>query len=68
MPKFFLKVAVRAKKFDIVNLHFPNADLGISSLFIPKEKLVITYHCDLFLGKSFINQLIQKISFLFMYL
>ena len=68
MPTFWLKAIFLAMKHDIVNLHFPNADLGLSWLFIPKNKLYITYHCDINLWKWFVNKTIEKISFFLMWL
>ncbi len=66
MPFFWLKTALMARKMDAVNLHFPNADLWLSSLFIKKEKLFVTYHCDINLWAWFVNKTIQAISFFLM--
>lgn len=66
MPFFWYKTAKIAKNFDIVNFHLPNADLWFSSLFVDKNKLFVTYHCDINLGKWFVNKTIEKISFFLM--
>lgn len=66
IPKFFIKASIMSKKFDVVNFHLPNADLWLASLFINKNKLIITYHCDINLWKWLINNFIQKISFILM--
>lgn len=66
MPFFWFKTTKMARNFDIVNFHLPNADLWLSSLFIDKNKLFITYHCDINLGKWFVNKVIEKISFFLM--
>ncbi len=66
MPFFFLKLVNMSKDFDVVNIHFPNADLGISSMFIPSNKLFITYHCDINLWKGLVNTIVERLSFAFM--
>lgn len=66
MPFYWIYVAWISKNYDIINFHFPNADLWLSSLFIPKKKLFITYQCDIFLWNNFIQKIIQKVSFILM--
>jgi glycosyltransferase involved in cell wall biosynthesis len=65
-PTFWLKVVSMARKSDVVNFHLPLADVGLSSLFIKREKIISTYHCDLNLGRGTVNSLIQKLSFCLM--
>lgn len=66
MPFYFLKTILLSKNFDIINFHFPNADLWLSSLFIKKEKLFITYHCDMIFENGVLNKFINFFSYLFM--
>jgi len=66
MPFYFLKLILLSKNFDIINFHFPNADLWLSSLFIKKEKLFITYHCDMIFENGILNKFINFFSYLFM--
>lgn len=66
MPFYFIKTIFLSKNFDIINFHFPNADLWLSSLFIQKEKLFITYHCDMIFEKWLLNKFINFFSYLFM--
>lgn len=65
-PTFWLKVISMARKSDLVNFHLPLADVGLSSLFIKREKIISTYHCDLNLGKGILNKVIEKLSFFLM--
>ncbi|KPJ98059.1 MAG: hypothetical protein AMK71_12050 [Nitrospira bacterium SG8_35_4] len=65
-PTFWLQVIRAARKSDIVNFHLPLADVGLSSLFIKKEKIISTYHCDLNLGSGILNKIIEKLSFFLM--
>jgi glycosyltransferase involved in cell wall biosynthesis len=65
-PTFWLQVIKMARKSDVVNFHLPLADVGLSSLFIKKEKIISTYHCDLNLGKGLLNKIIEKLSFFLM--
>lgn len=68
MPTFWLDIIRWARRHDYVNIHLPMAESGLSSLFVPKRKLVTTYHCDLFLGSGLVNRLVERISFLFMHI
>jgi len=65
-PLFWLRVIAMARKADIVNFHLPLADVGLSSLFIQKKKIISTYHCDLNLGRGFLNRTIERVSFFLM--
>lgn len=60
-PKFITMAKELASKADVVNLHLPMLESGIISGFIPKDKLVCMYHCDINLPKSIINTMIVKI-------
>lgn len=66
MPFFWFKAAILSRKYDRVNFHFPSADLWLSALFIPRGKLYVNYHCDLYLWKWFLNTFIQFVSFFLM--
>lgn len=60
-PQFITEAVKMSKKFDIVNLHLPMLEAGIISRMVNPEKLVIMYHCDIHLPKSFINKIIVGI-------
>ncbi len=62
MPMFWLDVVRHAFKSDYVNIHLPMTEGGLASLLIPQRKLVSTYHCDLYLGESFLDKIITVIS------
>ena len=59
-PAFIWKTIREAKQADVVNLHLPMLESSILSLFIKKEKLVVTYHSDISLGKGLFNKFIVK--------
>jgi len=65
-PTFWLQTIRIARTSDVVNFHLPLADVGLSSLFIKKEKIISTYHCDLNLGSGILNNIIEKLSFFLM--
>lgn len=58
MPTFWFDIIRYARKNDYVNPHLPMAESGLSSLFIPKKKIVTTYQCDIFLGTRVLDKLI----------
>lgn len=60
-PKFISTIKKLSKEYDIVNLHLPMLESGIISKKIDSRKLIITYHCDVNLPKSLINNTIIKI-------
>ena len=60
-PKFILYAIKYSKQADVVNLHLPMLESGLISLFIPKHKIICTYHCDINLSKGLLNKLILKI-------
>ena len=60
-PKFITTVRKLAKEYDIVNIHSPMLESGIISKLVDRNKLVMTYHCDVNLEPSFINNIIVKI-------
>jgi len=66
MPTFWYDVIKYSKKNDFVNAHLPMPDTGISSLFIPKKKIVTTYQCDISLQNGLLNRLIVSLSFALM--
>lgn len=59
-PKFILKAISLSKNYDIVNMHLPMIESGIISSLISKDKLLTTYHCDINLPHSLINNFIVK--------
>jgi glycosyltransferase involved in cell wall biosynthesis len=59
-PSFLKKFKQLQKDMDIVNLHLPMAEAGLLSLLTPKDKLVLTYQCDVNLDNSVIGKSIVK--------
>lgn len=57
-PAFVWKAWELSRRADIVNLHLPMLESGPISLFIPEDKLVVTYHCDMNLPDTFLNHFI----------
>lgn len=68
MPTLWLDTIRYARSHDYVNAHLPMADTGISSLFIPKHKLVTTYQCDINLGTGITDRLVAAVSMGLMHL
>ena len=60
-PSFITTIRKLAKESDIVNIHLPMLESGLISKIIDKNKLVITYQCDINLQKSFMNDFIVKV-------
>ena len=59
-PQFILAAKKMARAADIVWLHLPMIESGILSVLLDKRKLICTYHCDVNLEKSFLNNFIVK--------
>lgn len=57
-PKFISLAKRMAKDADIVNMHLPMLESAVIARGIPKEKLFLTYHCDVNLPKSLMNNFI----------
>lgn len=66
MPTFWFDIIRYARVYDYVNPHLPMNDSGISSLFLPRHKMITTYQCDIFLGKGLINRTLSYLSILLM--
>lgn len=62
MPTFWFDIIWYALKNDYVNPHLPMTESGLSSLFIPKKKIVTTYQCDIFLGTGMLDKFIAFVS------
>ncbi len=62
MPTFWFDIIRYALKNDYVNPHLPMTESGLSSILIPKRKIVTTYQCDIFLGSGLVDKLITSIS------
>lgn len=60
-PRFITWAGKYAKQADIVNLHLPMLEAGVLASFIPASKIICTYHCDINLPKSLINNIILKV-------
>lgn len=59
-PEFIRKARELSKKVDIINLHLPMIESGIIGSIVNKNKLIVTYQCDINLKKSVINDIIVK--------
>ena len=59
-PKFISLAKKLSGKADMVNMHLPMLESGIISKHIPKEKLFVTYHCDVNLPHGLLNGFIVK--------
>ena len=59
--KFIVWAIKYARKADIVHLHLPMLEAGIIAQFIPNEKMICTYHCDINLSKGVVNKFILKV-------
>lgn len=62
MPTFWLDIIRLAHRYDYINPNLPMAESGVSSLFVPKYKIISVYHCDLNLGKGLLDKLITWVS------
>lgn len=60
-PKFISTIRKLAKENDIVNIHLPMLESGAIAKVVDKNKLVVTYQCDINLSKSLINNMIVGI-------
>lgn len=57
----FVKLAVKmSKEYDVVNIVAPMLESGLLSKLIDSKKLVLSYHCDVNLPSSFMNNSILK--------
>jgi len=62
-PAFITSAIRLAKTHDIVHFHLPLADAGLIAPFVDSKKLLITYHCDINLGPSLLNRIIERASY-----
>ena len=66
-PSFIIESIKKAKKYDVVNIHAPMLESGLISSFVNKNKLIVTYHCDIDLEPTPINRIIKSIMYLMNY-
>ncbi len=59
-PKFISLACKLSKESDVVNMHLPMLESGLISSLIESEKNILTYHCDINLPPSLINNFIVK--------
>ena len=58
----FIRLAIKmSREADVVNLHLPMIESGLISRFIPQNKLITTYHCDINLPNNIMNSFITKL-------
>jgi glycosyltransferase involved in cell wall biosynthesis len=55
-PGFISAVLKESRRVDLVNIHSPMLEAGLLGLLVSKP-LVVTYHCDVSLGASFLSKL-----------
>ena len=55
MPTFVSELRRLSRDNDMVNLHAPMFEVWLAAKAVPKEKIVVTYHCDLNLRNKFIE-------------
>jgi glycosyltransferase involved in cell wall biosynthesis len=67
MPTFWLQMIQLGRHHDYINPHLPQADSGLASLFLPKKKMIVTYHCDINLGDGLVNELVERTSMALMH-
>ncbi len=57
MPSFVSVLRKLARENDVVNLHAPMFEIWFATLAVPREKIVVTYHCDLSLRNKFVESI-----------
>ena len=57
-PQFITQVIKLSKEYDVVNLHLPMIESGIIAPWIEKDKILVTYHCDVNLPNNWLNYII----------
>jgi len=60
-PQFIRDALRLSKEADVVHLHLPMIESGLLCCIINRKKLVITYHCDIYLKNSILNKAIMKV-------
>jgi glycosyltransferase involved in cell wall biosynthesis len=65
-PELLWRAVAEARRHDVVNFHLPFAEAGLATLLIPRHKLLTVYQCDLNLGPSPVQRLVQAVSFALM--
>ncbi len=60
-PSFIWKARKLAKEFDVVNVVSPMLEAGIITKLIDPKKIILTYHCDMNLPPSLLNNFIVKV-------
>lgn len=62
-PLFWCQLVRLGNRHDVVNLHLPLPDAGLVAGFLPRDRLLVTYHCDVNLGDGLVNRLIEHASY-----
>ena len=60
-PAYIMMAKKLAKEYDVVHFHLPMLEAGILASLINPKKIVITYHCDINLRPSMLNNFIVKV-------
>ena len=60
-PAYVRMAKKLAKEYDVVHFHLPMLEAGLLASLIDPKKIVITYHCDMNLRPSLLNNFIVKV-------
>ena len=60
-PRFIIEAIKQGRQADIINMHLPMLESGFLALFMKREKIFVTYHCDIHLSDSLFNRFVIKI-------
>ena len=65
MPTFPFKAWGLIRRHDVVSIHLPQFEAGLLGLLghLAKRPVVLTYHCDLQLPRSWFNRVVDKVVF-----
>mgnify|MGYP000951426388 CR=1 FL=1 len=62
-PAFMSAIVRLAKVHDVVQFHLPLPDAGLVAPFLTKSKVIVTYHCDVTLGRGLVNGCLEMTSY-----
>ena len=62
MPTLPLDIVRIGRQYDYINPMLPMAEIGPTLYFVPKQKTIVTYICDLYLGEGIASRFITSLS------
>ncbi len=62
-PAFMSAIVRLAKMHDVVQFHLPLPDAGLVVPFLRHSKVIVTYHCDVSLGRGLVNGCLERASY-----